>query len=245
MSRFGEIQLTRLKQALAACYANPFIDDVEDFVFEAIFHFAIGLPVPNQIDGEKTKKLFDAIDPKTSTGWSLKTLMWDIEPNKEFELVIQRADIFDKADALGFSGINRESPVATLGEAVLKHWNSKIDSDSRTQGVDSARVAILLKSRDRRTFYLYEDELHRYSPRQLEWSWTSSDKKGLRAVTRASGFNCFRWYANQKQLFERFVLPQTLTKFTIDRTPLRAERVVELLLAEIADLQRQRQSRAR
>ncbi len=234
MAKLTADQFRRLQDALNACYANPFIDDVEDFVFEAIFHYALGLPVPNQIDGEKTKKLFDAVEPKSRTGWSLKTLMWDIEPGKEFELVIQRADVFDKADWLGFPGLSRDSSPKDLGAAVLEHWNRKIDTDAKDQNVKEARVGILLKSKNRRTFYLFEDAMHRHKASDLQWSWTSPDRKGLRGVHKTDDFNVFRWYANQKQLFERFVLPQGLQTFQVDRIPLKAERVVEMFLAEIA-----------
>ncbi|MFA6148673.1 MAG: hypothetical protein WC899_10745 [bacterium] len=229
-------QIERLQIALATCYAIPFIDDVEDFIFEAIFHFALDLPVPNQIDGEKTKRLFDAVDPATKRGWSLKTLKWAIEPSRELELVIQRADVFDKASALGFPGLHRDSPPATIGAAVLEHWNRKIVEDSRFQDVGEARICILLKSEDRRFFCLYEDLMHVYDRADINWEWTNTTKKGLRGILRRDGFNIFRWYANQKQLFERFVLPPKIDSFTIDRRQVPAERVVALLATELARL---------
>lgn len=228
-----EAQLKRLRSGIQACYAIPFIDDVEDFVFEALFHHAIGLQVPNQIDGEKTKLLFDVVDAKNSRGWSCKTLKWRIVAGNEFELVIQRADVFDKAEELGFSGLTRDSDPNEIGAAVLEHWNRKIHGDSLTQKVREARTVVLLKSEDRKTFYLYEEEMKVYKAKDLKWSWVGSDKKGLRAIDKSTSFNVFRWYANQKQLFERFKLPSDLRTFTQPRQQLPAERVVELVFEEL------------
>src|SRR5690554_3041574 len=77
MTSLSGAQQDRLLEALLACYAIPFIDDVEDFVFEAIFYYILGLDVLNQIDGCKTKLLFDVVDSQAARGWSAKTLMWN------------------------------------------------------------------------------------------------------------------------------------------------------------------------
>jgi hypothetical protein len=173
------------------------------------------------------------VDRSRKRGWSAKTLKWKIEPGAELELVIQRADVFDKAEDLGFPGLSTKSKPGEIGAAVLKHWGRKIAKDMAKQGVTHARTAILLKSDDRKTFYLYEHKLHVYNARELRWSWATADKKGLKGVLKANDFNVFKFYPNQKQLFERYALPDKLEAFTIDRRQLEAERVVQLLLAEL------------
>ena len=41
MGELSKIEMDRLKESLAVCYAIPFIDDVEDFIFEAIFYYTL------------------------------------------------------------------------------------------------------------------------------------------------------------------------------------------------------------
>jgi hypothetical protein len=54
---------TRLHESLEAAFTIPLIDDVEDFVWEAVFHYVKEIPLPDPIAEGHSKKLFDAVVP--------------------------------------------------------------------------------------------------------------------------------------------------------------------------------------
>src|ERR1041385_2781611 len=82
----------RLSQALTAVWAIPFVEDVNGPLWETIFHYTKGLPIPDRLvpvvktlksgkpsrarQYKGTKRLFDAVDDKSQTGWSLKVKEW-------------------------------------------------------------------------------------------------------------------------------------------------------------------------
>jgi hypothetical protein len=220
----------RLKQAIQAAWALPFIDDIEDFIWEAIFAYTKGLPLSDPLQDSLSKKLFDLLDPQASLGWSLKAIQWTIHFPLEFELVIQRADILKKHLELGFSSLSLDSDPNELGAALLRHWYDKVDTDALQQGVHEKRVAILLKSPDRRHYVLYEGLLREYSPSELAWTWTDDRRSGLQARSLASSQVIFRWYPNQKQLFERFRLEEPGLSFNLEPRRLPMARAISLLL---------------
>ena len=222
----------RLTDGLRAAFAIPFIDDIEDYIWEAIFAYARNLPLPDPLVSIRSKRLFDVIDAPKKVGWSCKALQWAVAPGCQFELVIQRADIFKKARLLGYKSLNLNSPTNQLGEALLRHWYEKVNKDSKVQGVEERRVAFLLKTRNRKRFAYYEGALRGFSPNQLRWEWTNSTKTGLQGKTK-DGFCVYRWYPNQKQFFERFMLPKDtpLSEIKPERLPVRE--VVELILSRL------------
>jgi hypothetical protein len=178
--------------------------------------------------------LFDLVDPAKKIGWSAKALQLRISPGVEFELVIQRADIFKKAEALGFPPLSTASPPSQLGAALLKHWDDwKVARDMLAQGVSDPRVCILLKSIDRKRFAYYEDTLERHTADEIQWSWTDSSKTGLQGSRE--GFVKYRWYPNQKQFFERFVLPKDAEIISLSPQRLPLSDVVELLTSKLAE----------
>jgi hypothetical protein len=92
-----QVEKARLRLTLAAAFTVPIIDDVEDFVWEAVFHHVKNIRLPDPITEGRTKLLFDAV-ASDGRGWSLKTLLWNQHlPGSNFEFVIQRADVFKKA----------------------------------------------------------------------------------------------------------------------------------------------------
>jgi hypothetical protein len=139
----------RLVSALRVGLSIPVIDDVEDFIWEAIFAYVKGL----DLAAIRNKRLFDAVGRK-GEGWSLKTLVWPkLTAGTPFEFVIQRADIFKKSTDLGFlEELARTSDVTDLGRALILHWNRKWETDSAAQNVTDPRVAVLLKSVARKRF---------------------------------------------------------------------------------------------
>lgn len=198
-----------IESAAGAAYQIPFIDDIEDFVWEVIWAYSQGLPTP---ESDRSKRLFDVVDERQRIGWSAKTLVWGLD-KVTCEFVIQRADVVKKAALLGFPGLSLMSPADELGAAVLEHWRMKVDADKAFQGVDTARLALLLKSRDRRTLVPYEEELHVPSSHQVEWHWTDQHRSGLQGFE--NGELRFRWYPNQKQLFEIIPLRPSQPRITI------------------------------
>lgn len=234
MHHLNAVEKERLKKAVQAVFAVPFIDDLEDFVWEAVFSYVRDVPLVDPLTNIRRKLLFDVIDPIRSIGWSVKALQWTIRPTCEFELVIQRADIFKKSEQLGFEELSRESSTAELGSALLKHWYANVHESARVQEVVDMRVSILLKSTDRKRYAYYEDNIVRYSEKELEWKWTDATKTGLQGIRTSDGFCVFRWYPNQKQLFERFTLPRDVYIFDLSPKRLPLSEAVDLLLNSLS-----------
>lgn len=234
MYGLSEGEKQRLVQAVSAAYALPFIDDIEDFIWEALFAYVRGIDLVDPLTHIRKKLLFDLVDEKQSIGWSAKALQWSFYPGCEFELVIQRADIFKKASQLGFESLDMSTPTETLGEALLRHWHLKVDNDAREQGVRDMRVCILLKTRDRRKYALYEDDLALYKPEELSWRWTDSSQTGLRGIRKADNLCVYRWYSNQKQFFERFVLYEEAFQFSLTPKRLPLQDVIDLLTGKLS-----------
>jgi len=227
-----EEQKGRLLKAIGAVFSIPFIDDLEDYIWEAVFTYVKDIPPFDPLASIRSKRLFDVVDKKNKIGWSAKALQWKIEPEIEFELVIQRADIIKKHAELGFEKLDRNSKPDRLGAALLKHWFiEKVQKDAEYQKVDDRRVCILLKSRDRTQFAYFEDKLQEYKSAEIEWHWTDETKTGLQGKRKKDGFCVFRWYPNQTQFFERFKLPSDSFIFKLKPSRLQLDETVELLSA--------------
>ncbi|MCY4606717.1 MAG: hypothetical protein OXE49_20995 [Gemmatimonadetes bacterium] len=229
----------RLVEAIRAIYAIPFVDDIEDYIWEAIFTYAKDIPSVDPLLNTRSKNLFDVVDEKSKIGWSIKAAQVSqgaiVLPCK-FEVVIQRADIFTKAAELGFGKLSTESSPADLGTALLKHWyEKKVQQDTEEQGVEERRVAILLKSENRKNYVYFEEKLVEYRGSELTWAWTDKEKRGLQAKRIKDNVLIFRWYPNQKQFFERFIVPEDAYEFCIEPQRLAAGDVVEILLAKLED----------
>lgn len=213
--RLSGAEKTRLTAGLEAGFTVPIIDDVEDYVWEAIFHHVKGIDIPDPITEGRTKRLFDAVTPD-GRGWSLKTVVWaHREVGAPVEFVIQRADIFAKAAQLGYlSGLSATSEVEHLGAALIEHWNQKYKLDSGVQGVKDARLAILLKDVTRKKFTYIELEYPPLSPEDYTWSWSRKGGRGLKG--HKDGKVRFKWYYGQKQLFEVIAIPPEAYSFALN-----------------------------
>lgn len=205
----------RLRIGLRVAFAIPIIDDVEDYVWEAVFHYVKNIPLKNPITQGRTKELFDAVAPD-GRGWSLKTLLCSgQEVGSNFEFVVQRADIFKKAIDLGFpAGLHAHSAPKNLGKALVRHWNAKFQKDSKAQKVTDARICILLKNRPRKDFTYVEFGYPPLNEKGYEWSWSKQDGLGLKGFREQQVH--FKWYHGQKQLFEVFQIPKEAYKFQLD-----------------------------
>lgn len=211
----SEDEQSRLKRGLLAAYAVPLLDDVEDFVWEVIFHYVKGIPLYEPITEGRKKTLFDVVAPD-GTGWSLKTLLWSrLNEGAEFEFVIQRADVFTKAILLGFvKGLSVQSAVSELGSALVKHWNKKYERDLQAQKVRDPRIAILLKNRPRREFAYIEMAYPPLKEEDYTWKWAREDGRGLKG--QKEGRVHFKWYHSQKQLFQVVQIPREAYLFKLD-----------------------------
>ncbi len=210
-----EAEQARLRAALLAAFSVPIIDDVEDYVWEALFHHVKAIKLADPITEGRTKKLFDAVAPD-GRGWSLKTLVWDNQAvGSNFEFVIQRADVFKKAVELGFEkGLHPKSATNDLGNALVRHWNAKFTKDSKAQKVTDPRVCILLKDSARRNFTYVEFGYPSLKENDYTWQWSKQDGFGLKGFKGDT--TRFKWYHGQKQLFEVFQIPHEAYKFKVD-----------------------------
>jgi hypothetical protein len=219
-----------LAKSVNAVLSIPFIDDLEDFIWEAVFCYVKGLPLTDPLVSIRSKRLFDIVSEEKGIGWSAKAVQWPIHPPCQFELVIQRADIFKKSKELGFATLDINTAPEILGNALLKHWLiEKVAKDAQFQNVSDKRVCILMKARNRKKFAYFEESIAEYSPDDIEWRWTDSSKTGLQGTRKQDGFLVYRWYPNQKQLFERFMLPSNAFVFSLDPRRISMQDTVEIL----------------
>lgn len=230
-------QREKLKKGIAASLAIPLIDSLEDFIWEAVFCYTKGIQLVDPLFDIRSKLLFDIVQEETSIGWSAKSLQCAVRPNLEFELVIQRADVFKKRDLLGFPNLDLNSSPNEIGAALMAHWHKKINEDAIVQGVTDKRICVLLKKTDNSTFAYMEEELAVYSPNELRWEWTNTSKTGLRGFRQSDDFCVYRWYPNQKQFFERFRLPENAFIFDLEIIRLELESVIEMLYSQLQDIQ--------
>ena len=232
MNALSSDELTRLKEGITAAYSIPFIDDIEDFIWEAIFAHVRNVSIVDPFTETRNKKLFDLVDTKRKIGWSAKTLQTNVGPGGDFEVVIQRANIFAKADTLGFGPLSTSSKPALLGKALMKHWlDHKINADMASQGVDDPRVCVLLKSDDRQRYTFVEQPLEQLKASDLEWKWTNESKKGLQGW--CGDQLKYRWYHGQTQFFETFKVPANAPIITLKPKRLPLSKVIEILHSEL------------
>lgn len=230
-------ELSKMESGLKVAMAIPFIDDIEDYILEAIWEYSKNINGIDPFYNIRSKKLYDVVDTNTNIGWSIKSLQWSFYDNCQFELVIQRADVFKKAEELGFPPLDKNSDPNLIGAALLKHWRLKVESDANSQHVNSKRILVLLKSIDKKSFAILEEDIKLYSPEELTWQWTNTNKNGLQGFRKSDNMCLYRWYPSQKQFFERFILPPSSQKINI--TPLRLTKaeVVDILLPYLEEHQ--------
>lgn len=202
-------ELIRFKKALLTSISIPFIDDIEDFIVEAIWEYTKNIDGPDPFYNIRSKKLYDVVDINNKIGWSVKSLQWNFYPGCEFELVIQRSDVYKKASSLGYEYLDNNSDPSLIGNALLKHWEIKINEDAISQSINSKRIMIILKTTDKNKYAIYEDDIKIYKESELFWEWTNINKNGLKGIIKDTGSCVYRWYPSQKQLFERFILPNS------------------------------------
>lgn len=135
---------------MRAAWAIPLLDDIGDFAWEAIFHYVKGLRMPDPLRDGQSKKLFDAVDSKTGTGWSLKALQLkrkELPPSGfSFYFVIQRASILkeETKKSKKSKANNQEVNVPTLFEIAVEPIKEeeiavpKVTLDSKEEDIGHA-----------------------------------------------------------------------------------------------------------
>jgi len=231
-------QKAKLVKGVTASLSLPIVDSLEDFIWEAIFCYTKGVKLFDPLFTKRSKLLFDVVDVSSNVGWSAKSLQCSVRENVEFELVIQRADIFKKRVDLGFPNLNMNSSTNIIGSALIKHWHKKINDDAKAQNVTDKRVCILLKTAKNNKFAYFEEELAIYPPNDLNWKWTNKTKTGLQGIRKSDNFCVYRWYPNQKQFFERFKLHENAHIFDTSIIRLPLDEVIEMLHSRIEDIQK-------
>lgn len=226
----SETELQRMEDSLRTTIAIPFIDDIEDYIVEALWEYAKDINGLDPLFNIRSKKLYDVVDTDNHRGWSVKSLQWPFYEGCEFELVIQRAAVFKKAEALGFEPLDLNSDPNRIGEALLKHWEIKVQEDAIAQNVNDKRIMVLLKTEDKRHFAVFEEDIKQFNPDELYWEWTNAKKNGLKGYRKSDDMCVYRWYPSQTQFFERFVLPKGTQTIDISPVRLRKDQVVDTLL---------------
>lgn len=233
-----ENEIERLRQAIVATIASPVIGSIEDYTWEAIFHYVKDIPLSDPALG-RSKLLYDAVDITTATGWSLKSLQLNnLTPGNTFFFVIQRADIIKKAIQLGFPGLTEQSSPNELGAAIVQHWNEKITSSQTVQGVINSYEGILLKTIKGYEYIYCEFPLNPLDPNMFSWAWTVdriTGKSGAGLQGSIAGKTELVWYKNQKQLFRGRTIPPEAVLIRIERTRLTLDRYVQTVLSALQD----------
>ncbi len=231
-----ENEIERLKQAIIATVASPVIGSIEDYAWEAIFHYVKDIPLTDPALG-RSKLLYDEVNFLTKTGWSLKSLqLSNLKISSTFFFVIQRADVISKADQLGFPGLTELSPPEQLGAAIIQHWNEKLITNQSLQGVENSYESILLKTIKGNEYVYCEYPLYPLDPTTFNWAWTVNKKTGKSgAGLQGSAGDKIElvWYKNQKQLFKARIIPSEAVRINIERTRLNPENYVKTILAAL------------
>lgn len=231
-----ENEIERLRQAIVATIASPLIGSIEDYTWEAIFHYVKNISLADPALG-RSKLLYDAVNPLTATGWSLKSLQLNnLTTVNTFLFVIQRADIIKKSVQLGFPGLTETSSPGELGSAIIQHWNEKIISSQVAQGVVHSYEGILLKT-IRGSEYIYcEFPLSPLDPNAFTWAWTvdrTTGNLGFGLQGSISGQLELVWYKNQKQLFRARTIPPEAIHIRVERTRLTLDRYVQTVISAL------------
>jgi hypothetical protein len=228
-----ENEIERLRHAIIATIASPVIGSIEDYTWEAIFHYVKNIPLSDPALG-RSKLLYDAVDKTSATGWSLKSLQLNsLNVINPFLFVIQRADIIKKAVQLGFPSLTEQSSPAELGAAIVQHWNEKIISSQAAQNIRNSYEGILLKTIKGYEYSYCEFPLNPLDPKIFSWAWKVdrvTGRSGVGLEGSIAGKTELVWYKNQKQLFRARTIPPEAVSIKVDRTRLTLDQYVQTVL---------------
>ncbi len=161
------------------------------------------------------KLLFDVIDVKNSIGLSVKTIFGDPNIGSRAEPIIARANIFNKANELGFDELSIRDHSKYIGDAIIRFWNNKVEKDAKALKIKKKKISILVKSRDLSSFAYFEKDIDIYDENDFEWAWTDNKKLGLQGKKKNTDYWKFRWSSTENQLVERWLIPRGAYIFKI------------------------------
>ena len=161
------------------------------------------------------KLLFDVIDTKTRTGLSVKTIFGDPSIGARVEPIIARANIFSKANELGFDDLSINDHPQYLGNALIRFWNNKVETDAKKLKIKKRKISILVKSKNLDKFAYFEKNIDYYNENDFEWAWTDNKKLGLQGKKKDTDYWKFRWSSHENQLVERWLIPRNSFIFKI------------------------------
>ena len=67
-------QLLRIEHGLKATIAIPFIDDIEDYIVEAILEYTKEIDGVDPFTNIRSKRLYDVVDRNNHIGYSVKSI---------------------------------------------------------------------------------------------------------------------------------------------------------------------------
>ena len=176
------------------------LGDITGDDFGTIFAEATG-----GVHGARPLGIADVVS--NGCAWSVKT----VKSNRPFRE--RRVRLISGRNSPDFSaGISdpRNDPAAT-GEAVLSIWNARVNE--AMEEFEDLRIAVLVRNIAAREFLLFEEEAHRYPPR--DYCWGFNRKGNLEGRDRVAGKHHFTWQPHGSQFTIIREIPGSARRFSI------------------------------
>lgn len=213
----------RLKQSVEILLAMPFSGKLVGENWEYLLANVCNM------DHVPKKLLFDIIDKEESIGLSIKTIFGNPTIGVPAEPIIARGDIFSKADDLGFDELGINDHPQYLGNALIRFWNMKVETDAKTLNIKKKKISILVKSKDLTKFAYFEKNIDKYDENEFEWNWVDNKKLGLHGKLKSASYSKFKWSSREHQLVERWLIPKNAYIFKIEPKHFTMNELTEIL----------------
>ncbi len=162
-----------------------------------------------------TKLLYDVVDLESGIGRSVKTIRGSVAIGARVEPIIARADVFGKANELGYADLSANDHPQYIGNALIRFWNDKVENHADLLGIKTRKISVLVKSDDLTQFAYFEKSIDRYEEDDFTWAWTDDQKVGLQGKIKNTDYWKFKWNPKYMQLFERWLIPKNAYIFEI------------------------------
>lgn len=104
--------------------------------------------------------------------------------------------------------------VQATGEAVLSIWNQRVDES--LDEYDDLRLAVLVRNLEAQKFTIFEEEIHRFAPR--DYCWKVNSKGNLQGYDRTTSAHLFTWQPHGAQFTKKKNIPASAIRFTINKS---------------------------
>jgi hypothetical protein len=204
---------------------NEFKQNIKDYV-----QVILSMPFAGKLNGENweylvsdaygithipTKLLYDVVDLKNSIGRSVKTIRGPVAHGARVEPIIARADIYSKANELGYDDLSDKDHPQYLGNALIRFWNGKMTDHADLLGIKTKKISMLVKSFDLTQFAYFEKDLEPYYEDNFVWKWTDERRVSLIGTPKGKDYWKFKWTPKGQQLFERWLIPKNAYLFEV------------------------------